>query len=172
MEARFTKSFKVFTSMSNHTVTFRFLSEPSDVNFGGKVHGGAVMKWIDQAAYTCAVNWSSQYCVTVYVGGIRFVNPIHIGEMVEVQASLIYTGKTSMHIAVDIKAINPKTKAEIKATHCVIVFAAVNEEGKTIPVPAWKPGTEAEKKLEKYAIRLAEMRKQINEEMQQQLIQK
>lgn len=158
--------------MSNHTVTFRFLSEPSDVNFGGKVHGGAVMKWIDQAAYTCAVNWSSQYCVTVYVGGIRFVNPIHIGEMVEVQASLIYTGKTSMHIAVDIKAINPKTKAEIKATHCVIVFAAVNEEGKTIPVPAWKPGTEAEKKLEKYAIRLAEMRKQINEEMQQQLIQK
>lgn len=158
--------------MSNHTVTFRFLSEPSDVNFGGKVHGGAVMKWIDQAAYTCAVNWSSQYCVTVYVGGIRFVNPIHIGDIVEVQASLIYTGKTSMHIAVDIKAINPKTKAEIKATHCVIVFAAVNDEGKTIPVPAWKPGTDEEKKLEKYAIRLAEMRKQINEEMQQQFIQK
>ncbi|MGN6511390.1 MAG: acyl-CoA thioesterase, partial [Chitinophaga sp.] len=49
-----------------HTVTLRFLAEPSDVNFGGKVHGGAVMKWIDQAGFTCAANWSGQYCVTVY----------------------------------------------------------------------------------------------------------
>ena len=157
--------------MSNHIVTFRFLSEPSDVNFGGKVHGGAVMKWIDQAAYTCAVNWSSQYCVTVYVGGIRFVNPIHIGDVVEVQATLIYTGRTSMHIAVEIKAINPKTKAEAKATRCIIVFAAVNDEGKTIAVPKWEPKTEEEKKLEKYATRMAEMRKQFNEEMLQQFSQ-
>jgi acyl-CoA hydrolase len=154
--------------MPDHIVTFRFLSEPADVNFGGKVHGGAVMKWIDQAAYTCAVNWSSQYCVTVYVGGIRFVNPIHIGDIVEVQASLLYTGRTSMHIAVDIKAINPKTKVEVKATHCIIVFAALNDEGKTTLVPKWEPKTEDQKKLEKYAIRLAEMRKQINEEMQHQ----
>jgi len=101
--------------MQKNIVTFRFLSEPSDVNFGGKVHGGAVMKWIDQAAYTCAVNWSSQYCVTVYVGGIRFLNPIHIGDIVEVQARLIYTGRSSMHISVDIATLNPKTKAEAKA---------------------------------------------------------
>lgn len=107
--------------MKNDTVVFRFLSEPSDVNFGGKVHGGAVMKWIDQAAYTCAVNWSSQYCVTVYVGGIRFVNPILIGDMVEVRARIIYTGKTSMHIAVDIKATNPKTRFSIKTTHLSLI---------------------------------------------------
>ena len=55
--------------MKKNSVTFRFLSEPADVNFGGKVHGGAVMKWIDQAGYTCAVGWSGRYCVTVYVGG-------------------------------------------------------------------------------------------------------
>jgi acyl-CoA hydrolase len=151
--------------MPTHIVTFRFLSEPSDVNFGGKVHGGAVMKWIDQAAYTCAVNWSSQYCVTVYVGGIRFLNPIHIGDMVEVQARLVYTGRSSMHIAVDIKTINPKTKVESKATHCVIVFAAVDDMGKTIPVPKWEPQTEDDKTMERYAIRLTEMRKEINEEM-------
>lgn len=152
--------------MKNDTVVFRFLSEPSDVNFGGKVHGGAVMKWIDQAAYTCAVNWSSQYCVTVYVGGIRFVNPILIGDMVEVRARIIYTGKTSMHIAVDIKATNPKTRSSIKTTHCIIVFAAVDDRGKTVPVPEWLPQTEEEKQLYNYAIRLSEMRKSINEEME------
>lgn len=152
--------------MTNDTVVFRFLSEPSDVNFGGKVHGGAVMKWIDQAAYTCAVNWSSQYCVTVYVGGIRFVNPILIGDMVEVRARIIYTGKTSMHIAVDIKTTNPKTKAFTKATHCIIVFAAIDELGKTVSVPEWKPQTEEEQQLYQYALRLSEMRKSINEEME------
>jgi acyl-CoA hydrolase len=149
--------------MENNIVRFRFLSQPSDVNFGGKVHGGAVMKWIDQAGYTCAVNWSSQYCVTVYVGGIRFINPILIGQIVEVQARIIYTGRSSMHIAVDIKAIDPKTKVETKTTHCVIVFAAVDDDGKTIPVPAWVPQTEEEKNLQAYAIKLSELRKEINE---------
>ena len=82
-------------------ITLRFLAEPTDVNFGGKVHGGAVMKWIDQAGYACAVGWSGQYCVTVYVDGIRFHRPVPIGNMVEVSAKLIYTGKTSMHVAVE-----------------------------------------------------------------------
>ncbi|HET6552306.1 MAG TPA: hotdog domain-containing protein, partial [Dyella sp.] len=59
-----------------HEVNFRFLAQPTDVNFGGKVHGGMVMKWIDQAGYACAVGWSGKYCVTVAVGGIRFVQPI------------------------------------------------------------------------------------------------
>ncbi|MEI9933757.1 MAG: acyl-CoA thioesterase [Ferruginibacter sp.] len=158
--------------MQHHIVKFRFLSEPSDVNFGGKVHGGAVMKWIDQAAYTCAVNWSSLYCVTVYVGGIRFFNPIMIGDIVEVNARLVYTGRSSMHIAVDISTINPKTKTETKATHCIIVFAAVDDNGKTIPVPKWEPKTDEDKKLEQYAIRLADMRKEINEEMQYYFEQK
>jgi acyl-CoA hydrolase len=63
-------------------VTLRFLAEPTDVNFGGKVHGGAVMKWIDQAAYACAAGWSGQYCVTLYVGGIRFYQPVLIGSLV------------------------------------------------------------------------------------------
>ena len=51
-------------------ITMRFLAEPMDVNFGGKVHGGAVMKWIDQAGYACAVGWSGLYCVTLYVGEV------------------------------------------------------------------------------------------------------
>ena len=57
------------TRGSQREITMRFLAEPMDVNFGGKVHGGAVMKWIDQAGYACAVGWSGLYCVTLYVGG-------------------------------------------------------------------------------------------------------
>ncbi len=81
-----------------------FLAEPSDVNFGGKVHGGQVMRWIDQAGYAAAVGWSGHYSVTVAVGGIRFVAPIRIGDLVSVQATLIHTGTTSTHFAVDARA--------------------------------------------------------------------
>ena len=63
-------------SNKSRNLTLRFLAEPTDVNFGGKVHGGIVMKWIDQAGYACATQWSGNYCVTVYVGGIRFLKPI------------------------------------------------------------------------------------------------
>jgi acyl-CoA hydrolase len=70
-----------------HTITLRFLATPETVNFGGKVHGGTVMKWIDEAAYACATAFAKRYCVTVFVGGIRFMRPIVIGDLVEVEAS-------------------------------------------------------------------------------------
>ena len=81
-------------------ITLRFLAAPTDISIYGKVHGGAVMKWIDEAGYICAAGWSGYPCATVYVGGIRFHKPIQIGNIVEVHAQLIYTGRTSMHIAV------------------------------------------------------------------------
>src|SRR5438067_4444305 len=90
-------------------VTFRFLAEPGDVNFGGKVQGGHVMKWTDQAAYACAVGWSGRYCVTIYVGGIRFYKPVQIGHLVEVRARVIHTGVSSMHLAVDVSTHDPQT---------------------------------------------------------------
>jgi acyl-CoA hydrolase len=89
-------------------ITLRFLAEPTDVNFGGKVHGGAVMKWIDQAGYTCAAGWTGTYCVTVYLGGLHFLGPIHVGELVELRALVIRTGRTSLDIAVDVYAGDPK----------------------------------------------------------------
>lgn len=148
-----------------NTVTLRFLAEPSDVNFGGKVHGGAVMKWIDQAGFTCAANWSGQYCVTVYVGGIRFYKPIAIGDLVEISASIIYTGTTSMHISIHVYAGSPRQQTKEKTTHCIMVFAAIDEQGQTVPVPKWTPQTEQEKSMEAYAHRLMNLRKTIEEEM-------
>lgn len=150
---------------TSNKITFQFISEPTDVNFGGKVHGGVVMKWIDQTAYTCARNWAENYCVTVYVGGIRFLKPISIGEVIKVNAYVIYTGTTSIHIAVDVYARNFKEQEFEKKTHCVIVFVSVDEAGNPIPVKKWIPETETEKQLAEYAKKLVDLREKINTEM-------
>lgn len=150
---------------SAREVTLRFLAEPTDVNFGGKVHGGAVMKWIDQAAYVCAAGWCGQYCVTVYVGGIRFYRPIHIGNLVEVKAKLIHTGKTSMHVSVDVSAGETINRKFGKTTHCIIIFVAVDKDGRPVPVKSWAPVTQEDVALEQYAVKLMDLRKGIEAEM-------
>lgn len=154
--------------MSNgqRDITLRFLAEPGDVNFGGKVHGGAVMKWIDLAAYANAAAWSGKYCITAYAGGIRFVAPIHVGNLVEVSAKVIYTGKTSMHIAIDVQASDPKELKNRLTTHCIVIMVAVDGEGEPSPVPEWIPETKDDIELRDSAIRLMNMRKQIGEEME------
>jgi len=149
-------------------LTLRFLAEPTDVNFGGKVHGGMVMKWIDQAGYACARNWCGGYCVTVYVGGIRFLKPIRICHLVEIEARVIYTGRTSMHLAIDVWANDPKESTKIRTTHCVIIFVSIDEEGHPAPVPKWVPQTERDRELEAYASRLMALRSSIQEEMDRQ----
>ncbi|ABE46461.1 acyl-CoA thioesterase [Polaromonas sp. JS666] len=123
------------------SITLRFLAEPSTVNFGGKVHGGTVMKWIDEAGYACATSWAKRYCVTVSVGTIRFQRPIMIGDLVEVQARLAYTGRTSMNISVEVRAGDMKTGHMEVITDCLVVFVAVDAAGQTIPVPTWQPET-------------------------------
>jgi acyl-CoA hydrolase len=146
-------------------ITFQFISEPTDVNFGGKVHGGAVMKWIDQTAFACASSWAEGYCVTIYAGGIRFYKPILIGNLVKVTAKVIYTGSTSIHIAVDVYSRKISEYEFNKTTHCVIVFVSVDDDGKPKPVRKWEPITEKEKHMEHYAQKLIQLRKDIEVEM-------
>jgi len=147
-------------------ITLRFLAEPQDVNFGGKVHGGAVMKWIDLAAYACAAGWSGRYCVTAYAGGIRFVAPIHVGSLVEVEAKVIYTGKSSMHIALEVVACDPKSLNRRLTTHCIVIMVAMDENGHKVEIPTWHPKSEKDKQQHETAIKLMEMRRKIGEEME------
>lgn len=145
-------------------LTFRFLAEPTDVNYGGKVHGGIVMKWIDQVGYAAAVGWSGHYSVTVAVGGIRFVAPIRTSDLVTVQSKLVYTGTSSMHFAVDVRARDPMGDESRLCTHCVIVFVALDGvEGKPTPVPPWKPETSEDCQLAEYAVKVMELSKGIEE---------
>ncbi|WP_075351960.1 acyl-CoA thioesterase [Algoriphagus marinus] len=148
-----------------HKTTFQFISEPSDINFGGKVHGGSVMKWIDQAAYTCARTWAESYCVTVYVGGIRFYKPISIGEVIKIECAVIYTGSSSIHIMVEVYSRDFSEHVFEKKTHCIIIFVAVDEKGEPKKVKPWIPQTDQEKHLEEYAIRLKDLREKIHTEM-------
>ncbi len=150
-------------------ITLRFLAEPTDVNFGGKVHGGAVMKWIDQAGYTCAAGWTGTYCVTVYLGGLHFLGPIHVGELVELRALVIRTGRTSLDIAVDVYAGDPKSGVRRRTGHCVVVFVAIGPKGRPAAVPAWRPETDLDRALEGYAERLSVLRKQMDAEMDARL---
>lgn len=132
--------------------TFRFLAEPTSVNFGGKVHGGALMKWIDETAYACSAVWSGRYCVTVSVGNIRFRRPILVGNMVELRARVVATGRTSMHIHITVHAGDPKSGQLRLTTDCMIVMVAVDENGTPVPVPSFVPETDEQKHLAKYAL--------------------
>lgn len=156
-------------SGTQRELNLRFLAEPTDVNYGGKVHGGMVMKWIDQAGYAAAVGWSGTYAVTVAVGGIRFVAPIRISDLVTVHTKLVHTGTTSMHFAVDVKARDPMEGPDRDrlCTHCIIVFVALDAvEGKPTPVPAWKPVSEDDKRLAEYALKVMDLSKGIEETVQ------
>jgi acyl-CoA hydrolase len=149
-----------------HQLEFRFLAEPTDVNYGGKVHGGAVMKWIDQAGYAAAVGWSGRYSVTVAVGGIRFLAPVRIGDLVTVGARLVHTGTSSMHFVVEVRAREPHAESDQArlCTQCVIVFVALEGvEGKPVPVPAWVPRDADEQTLATRALRVMGLSKDIEQ---------
>lgn len=134
------------------------------MNFGGNVHGGAVMKWIDQAGYACAAGWAGAYCVTVYVGGIQFERPIRIGQLVEVHAQIVLTGTTSMHVAVNVSARDTTAAEAQRTTHCLMVFVALDEQRQPVQVPAFTPATSEERELSNYAQHIMQMRKAIETE--------
>jgi len=145
-----------------HEVKFRFLAQPTDVNFGGKVHGGMVMKWIDQAGYACAVAWSGAYCVTAAVSGIQFVAPILIGDLVTVRARVIHTGRSSMHMSVDVLARDLRKDEHHLATSCVMVFVALDApDGKPTAVPVWEPRDDKERLLQEQAMKLVSLSKEM-----------
>jgi acyl-CoA hydrolase len=154
---------------ADNIVEFCFLAEPTDVNFGGKVHGGMVMKWIDQASYACAAKWSKRYCVTVSANGIRFIRPILVGQMVTLTARLIHTGKSSMHIYVVVRASDPKENKPVVTNRCFITFMAKDESGYPVKVNTFIPETEEDKLLEKVAMQAKNFAKQLDKDFEEKL---
>ena len=146
-------------------ITLRFLAAPTDVSFSGAVHAGKILEWIDKAGYACAVGWSGRYCVTAFVGNIHFSQPVLIGQLVEVRAQLIYTGRTSMHIRVSVHAADPTEGRFAQTTQCLVIFVAVDSTGKSTPVPRWEPVTAEDSALEQDAIRRIILRKAIEDAM-------
>ena len=143
---------------SGPRVLLRFLASPSVANFGGNAHGGTVMRWIDEAARTCAIGWSKHASVAVYSGGIHFYKPIHIGDIVEVEARLIHTSERSMHFAIHVRSGDPRVNVLTLTTQCMSIFVALDADGRAAPVPALPLTTAEDLRLDAHARQLTEMR--------------
>jgi len=147
-------------------ITLRFLAAPTDVaTIGGAVHGGPILEWIDKAGYACAVGWSRSYCVTAYVGNVRFNRPIESGDLVEVTATLVYTGRSSMHVLCSVASADPRDGVYREACSCLTIFVAVDGNGRPRAVPAWTPVTEVERDRADDAQRCIGLRAEIEQAM-------
>jgi acyl-CoA hydrolase len=153
---------------SRGEITLRFLAAPMDAGHAGGVGGGKVLEWIDKAAYACATNWSGTYCVTAYVGDVRFSRPIPVGDLVEARAQLVHTGRSSMHIVVTVSSGHPTQHTRTEATRCLVVFVAVDDTGSTVAVPRWEPQTAEQRELQAAATRRVEVRAEIERAMADQ----
>jgi len=124
-----------FKSVAASQVTMIDLMLPSHSNFSGKIHGGHVLNLMDQIAFACASKHSGQYCVTASVNRVDFLNPIEVGELLSLRASINYTGRTSMVVGLRVETENIKT-GEIK--HCnssYFTMVAKDDDGKSVAVP-------------------------------------
>ncbi|AWB84617.1 acyl-CoA thioesterase [Corynebacterium liangguodongii] len=144
----------------------RFLAKPTDVNWGGKVHGGSAMEWIDEAATACTMEWSGERTVAVYAGSIRFQKPISIGDLVEVDARITRTDARSMHIAVQVRSGNPRggRHALTHAIHATFTYLAVDLDGQPLPARQFTPVTEEDKRLWDHTRVLKELRQRYTPE--------
>lgn len=147
-------------------ITLRFLAAPTDeTRDGTSIQAGRVLEWIDKAGYACAAGYSGQYCVTAYVGNVHFSQPIRPGALVEATAQIIHTGRSSMHVLVSVESANPRSGEFSLATHCLLVFVAMDENRKPVPVPPWRPRTKEDERLSTGAVERTEARREIHDLM-------
>ncbi|MGG5752720.1 acyl-CoA thioesterase [Zafaria sp. Z1313] len=140
---------------------FRFLAAPTDVNWGGNAHGGIVMRWIDEVARACAMGWCGADAVAVYTGGIHFLNPVHIGDVVEAEARMIHTGPHSMHIVVHVRAKDPRGGSWRPTTRCMTVFVTRDADGHASPVRQLEPASDEDRRLDEHARDLVRRRAEL-----------
>lgn len=144
------------------TTTLRFLAKATDVGYGERIDGGHVLEWVDTAGYACAAQWSGRYCVTAFIGDIRFTRPIAVGELVEISARVAHTGRTSMHIVVTVSSGDPRGGELTRTAQCLAVFIAVDDAGTPVAVPVFTPQTESDQRLQLAAQYRADMRADID----------
>jgi acyl-CoA hydrolase len=108
---------------------------PGDTNALGTIFGGKVMQWIDIAASVAGMRHSGGQVVTASIDALQFLSPIHIGEIVVLQAQVNYVGKTSMEIGVRVHAENPRDRTRRYTTKAYLTFVAIDTAAKPRPIP-------------------------------------
>jgi acyl-CoA hydrolase len=142
------------------SLSMSVLMTPDMANFSGNVHGGSLLKLLDQVAYACAAKYCKQYVVTAALDQVFFRQQVHVGELVTFFAHVNYVGRSSMEIGVKVVAEDLRTDEKRHTTSCYFTMVALDEHGKSVEVPRLQLETETEKKL----FEAAKMRKQYREE--------
>ena len=126
---------KKFKTVEESMVIMTQLMLPSHSNFSGNVHGGYVLNLMDQIAFACASKHSNAYCVTASVNKVDFLNPIEVGELLTLKASVIYTGRTSMVVGLRVESENFRVGTVKHCNSSYFTMVAKGDDGKTTPVP-------------------------------------
>jgi uncharacterized protein (TIGR00369 family) len=126
---------KFYRTVRFSQTTITELMIPSYANFGGKIHGGILLSLMDKAAYACASKHSSGYCVTVSVDTVDFLQPIEVGELVALIASVHYVGNSSMVIGIKVVAENVHTSTVRHTNTSYFTMVSKDETDKLKKVP-------------------------------------
>jgi len=142
-------------------VTLSQLMHPEHANLLGNVHGGWIMKLVDEAGALACMRHAQRKVVTVAIDSMTFRQPIRIGDLIILNAEVAYAGRTSLEAEVQVLAENPVTGERTQTNTAYLVYVALDDEGKPTPVPPLKAETEEEKqKMEKAKERQAHRLKQ------------
>ncbi|QCU79101.1 acyl-CoA hydrolase [Citricoccus sp. SGAir0253] len=144
--------------MTAETVVLRFIASTREVYPGEKVQGGVVMRWIDEAADVCASRWSGLPVVAVFAGGVRFYQPVRVGDLVELEAQLVHTSARSMHVSVRARAGDRREREPRLIAHGLSVMVSTGPDGRAVPVRQWRAATEQDRVLERRALELVGLR--------------
>ena len=142
-------------------VTISQLMHPEHANLLGNVHGGWIMKLVDEAGALACMRHAQRKVVTVAMDSMTFRQPIKIGDLIILNAEVTYTGRTSMEVEVQVLAENPVTGEQTHTNNAYLVYVALDDDGKPTPVPPLQAETDDEKrKLEQAKERQARRLKQ------------
>jgi uncharacterized protein (TIGR00369 family) len=123
-----------YKSVNESRISISELMLPSYSNFNGKIHGGYILSLLDQIAFACACKHSRAYCVTASVDTVDFLNPIEVGELVTMRASINYVGRTSMVVGIRVEAENIRTGVVKHCNSSYFTMVARDDDGKGIEV--------------------------------------
>jgi len=121
------------------------LMQPEHANNLGNVHGGWIMKLVDEAGALACMRHAQRRVVTVAIDSMVFRQPIRIGDLIILNAELTYTGRTSMETEVQVQAENPITGERTHTNTAYLVYVALDDDGNPVPIPPLKAETEEEK---------------------------
>ncbi|CAN5295857.1 acyl-CoA thioesterase [soil metagenome] len=151
--------------VKNSQTTITELMVPSYANFGGKIHGGILLSLMDKVAYAAAAKHAGMYCVTVSVDRVEFLQPVEVGELVSLHASVNYVGRTSLVVGIRVEALNVKTGLVKHTNSSFFTMVAKGEDDKPSIVPKLTLETREDVKRFIEAMRVREIKEAMKEQM-------